>query len=428
VLQGSVIRWLVISAFFLAAYASPSFEGLPYWLDGWVSLPYREYSFVMKVPLILLGVTLVAEAVGAFLPAWTLRIERKRLVALVIILVAIPLLWTFRVRGWLGDLHNIDKAVKLPPTVVEPAEPLGATTYYFALWTAQRTGLKNSTPLHLMTIFFAASAVGAMFLWADLLIGEWLLAWLMLLSTGVIVLFCGYPEKGTPKSVPLICWYLYTGTRALRGQRGWDHASSLLLSLAALMHGSALTLLPAHLLYVWRRSGWRRATLGVAVFLAPMLLMYAAVHYRILAFWGHPAGNIAAPTFWIKSLCITNCGYDFISRQHFADILNCLLTLAPLTLFALPEALWLARGPVERWLLLCTAGGLFLSIIWFPTFGYRADWDIFVITPLVMSYFVIQVAYRSMEATRFRRLATAWIACSALQSISWWRFFTPGIG
>lgn len=426
-LQGWIIRWFVIGAFFIGASMSASYDGLPWWFDGWVSLPYRELPILFKIPFVFLAITLLAELFGALLPARSLPLRRKRLAMLVVVAICIPLLWTFRVRGWLGDLNNIDKAA-VPSQMVETAEPLGASTHYFAMWTAERVGIKYSTSLQIMSVVFGAGAIGAIFLWAELISAQWMLVFLMLVSTGATVLFCGYPEKGTPKSIPLVCWYVYAGTRALRGQRGWDHISSLFLSLATLMHGSVASLLPAHALSIWLAAGWRRGAVGVAVYLAPMLLMLAAVFTNVLTFGGHPAGNLYAPTFWLKEYCITNCGYDFFSRHHFTDILNCHLILAPFTLLCLPEALWRARGAVERWLLLGTLGCVFLSIVWFPTFGMRSDWDIFVITPLLMSYFTVQVAARHMEAHRFSRLATAWIAASALHSLSWWLFFTPGIG
>jgi len=39
VLSGSIIRGLVIAAFFVGASMSGTFEGLPWWFDGWVALP-----------------------------------------------------------------------------------------------------------------------------------------------------------------------------------------------------------------------------------------------------------------------------------------------------------------------------------------------------------------------------------------------------
>ncbi len=406
---------------------SGTFDGLPWWFDGWVALPYREFPILFKIPFVFLAITLLADLLGTLLPTQSAPVRRKRLVTLALIVICIPLLWTLRVRGWLGDLNNIDQGA-FPAQMVETAEPLGSTTYYFAMWTAQLAGIKYSTPLQIISVLFGAGAIGAIFLWAELISEQWMLVFLMLVSTGATVMFCGYPEKGTPKSIPLVCAYLYAGTRALRGERGWDHASSFLLSLATLMHGSAACLLPAHALTLWLPAGWRRGATGATLYFAPMLLMFAAVYTGVLSFGGHPAGNVYAPTFWFKKYCITNCGYDFLSRHHFTDILNCHLILAPFSLLCLPEAMWHTRGATERWLLVGTLGCVFLSIIWFPTFGMRSDWDIFLITPLVMSYFTIQVAERYMEARRFRRLATAWIAASALHSISWWLFFTPGIG
>jgi hypothetical protein len=408
----------------LAAAYSPPYAGHPYSVDAWMWRGLRDLDVSRPwcIPLAVSAAMVIADCIGAWMPSMRIVVRRPWRGALGIALVAGLLLWLVRVPNWLGDLNNFQRDA-LPWAKLEAAEPLGAlTTYYTAHWGAA-LGLNQSVSVALVVTAFGATAVAAMFLWARLVSAEWPLVFAMLVSSGFIVLFCGYPEKGTPKSVALVCWYVYFATLAVRERRAVPSiVASLLLSLGMLMHGSVLCWLPAHAWFVWRRERWGRAALGVFVFLAPvaLVLLYARSGVPIA---GGPWGNITAPWQWIKAYCITNCGYDFWSFAHFTDILNCLLVLSPVAVLCLPEALWWARGTTARWLALGALGWLFLSLVWFPVFGYVSDWDIFAGTPLVLTYLAIFVALQVMPPRRFRRLAFAWIAGTLPHTVAWWRFF-----
>jgi hypothetical protein len=392
-----------------------------YWL--WRGLSDVAAPYAPLLPLAVSVVAALADSIGASVPPCRIDVRRVGRWAIVVAMVAAVSLWWLRVPQWLGDYSGFDRA-ELPWWDIEAAEPLGTFTSYYTLYWGHAIGLTHSTSVALVVVLFGASAVAAMFLWALTVAAEWPLAFVMLISSGFMVLLCGYPEKGTPKSLALICWYVYFTTRALKDRRTlWLVLSNLSLSLTALMHGSGLCWLPAHAWYIWRRSPWRRNVAGIATFLAPMVLIawYATWGGGVIA--GGRWGNVTAPWQWVKKYCISNCGYGFWSMEHFVDVLSCLLVLSPLAVLCLPEALVRARDVSERWLRLGALGWLFLSVTWFPVFGYTSDWDIFAGTPLVISYFGVQVGTRCMSPAAFRRLAFAWVAGSLLHTASWWRFF-----
>ena len=420
--QAPVRITLLLVVGLLAATIPPPYP------DRWFYHGIRDLApwNVRYLPLAWCVAMILADVAGSWLPRWSPTLRRPAWSALLVVIVAFAVLWTLRVPQWLGDYSGLDRA-GLPWFTIEPAEPLGAFTSYYTLHWGTALGLKNSTSVGLVVTTFGASAVGALFLWSRIVSPEWPLVFAMLISSGFMVLFCGYPEKGTPKSVALSAWYIYFATVAIGQHRAvFAAAASATLALAGLMHGSALCWLPAHGWYVWRTAPWRQLLVGVIAFIVPLIatLLYVRSPYAVV-FEG-PWGNIAAPWQWFKQYCITNCEYDFWSVNHFVDILNCLLALSPAALLCLPEALANASTIRERWLALGSLGWLFLSIAWFPVFGYLSDWDIFAGTPLVISCFTIVVGTRLMPAANFRRLACAWIAGSLIHTASfWWLFHTP---
>ncbi len=420
----AVIRIAIVVLCGLLAAWSPPLWGFPFVVDGWLWRGVRDLAIprVRDLPLVVAGVMVLADIVGRWCPTTAIRVRRPVRWAAAIAVVAAVALWVLRVRHWYGDLRGLD-ADQLPWWRVETAEPLGAYTFYYIMHGAAALGVKYSTAVSLVTVVLGATGVGAMFLWAQLVTPEWPLMLAMFLSSGFMVLLCGYPEKGTPKALALTCWYVYFATRELRERRtGTQASSALFLSLATLMHGSGLCWLPAHAWFVWRPARGRQAAIGIAAFLIPILIMLA------YALSGAPRaggafGNTTAQLFWWKKYCVTNCGYDFWSLSHGMDVLNCLLVLAPVALLCFPEALVRSSDETARWLALGGLGWLFLSATWFPVFGYLSDWDIFAITPLVLTYLGALVAARILDPPRFRRLALVWIAGTSLHAVSWWRYF-----
>ena len=423
--SSGLIRIACILLFGLAATLSPSVNGFPWWLDAWLWEGLRDITTNRWVPFGVAMVTVLADCAGAWCPRVTVQVRRPGRWAIAIAAIGAILLWTLRVHRWWGDLTRID-IDPLPRQLFETAEPLGAFTYYLTAHWGTALGFTASTSMAALTVLFGASALAAVFLWSRIVSEEWPLVFAMIASIGSMVLFCGYPEKGTPKSVALACWYVYFAARTLRERRTWlVVASSLVLSVGALMHGSILCLLPAHAWYVWRNGSRRDAGVGVMTFLAPIALTVWAVMVIPNSLFGSAWGNIAAPWQWIKRYCITNCGYDFLSIGHLGDVLNCLLVQSPVAVLCLPEALLRSRDATQRWFRLGSLGCLFLSATWFPVFGYVPDWDIFALTPLIISYYVIHIGLTQMTRAGFRRLACAWIVGSLLHTASWWWFFQP---
>lgn len=407
---------LVVFGAFAARY--------PAYVHDWVWRGLRDFTNG-RVGYVFAWITatmVVADCLGAWFPAWAPVLRRRRRWALGIASVSFVLFFWWRVPQWLGDYHNVDRDM-IPVVMIETAEPLGTILSTHVIRAGAALGLQPSTALAIESALWGASAIAALFLWAQALSTEWPLRFAMVTLAPYIVLWCGYPEKGTPKSLALLCWYVYVTTLLFqRHTRTRFTLSNLLLSVMSLMHGSGLCWLPAHVLFVWR-GGWRRGLAGVVLFVLPAAVPLAYYYTGAGLLGGGNWGNIAAPWQWLKKYCISNCGYDFFSRDHLVDILHYLFMFAPVATLSLPEAMAAARTRGERWLALGALGWLFLSATWFPVFGYLPDWDIFTGTPLVFAFLAITVATRIMPADAFRHLALAWITASAVQTAIWWRFF-----
>ncbi|MBI3782565.1 MAG: hypothetical protein HY270_04105 [Deltaproteobacteria bacterium] len=396
----------------------------PYHVHDWVWRGVRDFTNGRVGWLFgwIAAATIAAECLGAWVPAWAPRVRRPLRWAVAIALLSVAVLYWWRVPQWMGDYHDIDRDL-IPVVEIESAEPLGTILSTHVIRIGADIGILPSTAVAIESSLWGASAIAAIFLFARTISPEWPLRFAMLTLAPYVVLWCGYPEKGTPKSVALICWYVAVTTMLFRRETRTRFAlSNIFLGLIGLMHGSGLCWLPAHLWYVWRGRPLR-ALAGVALFLLPgavPLAYYLTGSARLI---GGNWGNIAAPWQWIKKYCITNCGYDFISMPHLLDITDYLVMFVPLALLCLPETVANLKERRERWLALGALGWLFLSCAWFPVFGYIGDWDIFAGTPLVLSFLVVSVATRVMSASDFRRLALAWITICAIQTGLWWRFF-----
>jgi hypothetical protein len=396
-------------------------------IDGWVPKGIRDIVPGNYHPYVVLAIGVAmacADLVGTLLPALRPRVERPWLWGLLLAVACGVVFWTFRVPQWLGDLSGIDRALQPQQLGIESASPFGGMSSTYTINAAFALGIRRSAAIGALSVLFGATAVAALFGWTRRLSPEWPLPLAMLLSSGFMVIFFGYVEKATPKSTAMVCWYIYWATRALRERRySMTALSSACVSATILMHGSGLCWLPAHAWYVWRRGGWRQTAVGLAAFLVPVILFAILIDVERPIWWSS-WGNINSSRQWIKAYCVTNCGYDFWSLLHLADIFHCLFILSPLAVLCLPEAFLRCAGEVERWLALGALGWLFLSATWFPVFGYLSDWDLFVATPVVVSCFTIAVGIRVMPPAGFRRLGLAWIVGGLMHAFSWWRLFS----
>ncbi|HVM96019.1 MAG TPA: hypothetical protein VMT89_06500, partial [Candidatus Acidoferrales bacterium] len=238
-----------------------------------------------------------AECLGAWLPAWAPKVRRPLRWAAAISVVSFVVMFWWRVPQWMGDYHDVDREM-IPVVQIETAEPLGVILSTHVIRLGADIGLMQSTSVAIESTLWGAAAIPAIFIFARTISPEWPLRFLMLTLAPYVVLWCGYPEKGTPKSVALICWYVCVTTLMFRRETRTRYAlSNIFLSLMALMHGSGLCWLPAHAWYVWRGKPLR-ALAGVALFLLPFAIPIGYYYTGAARLIGGNWGNVAAPWQW----------------------------------------------------------------------------------------------------------------------------------
>ncbi|GIW40855.1 MAG: hypothetical protein KatS3mg076_1432 [Candidatus Binatia bacterium] len=426
--RSPVARWALYLALGTAAAWSPPGRGWPFLFDAWLWTGLRDVvtGDFWKLPISVSVAMAAADFLARHAPRLEIPVRRLALFVLSVGVCSGLFFWVFRVRFWLGDLARLEDW-PLPWWRIEAAEPLGALTWAAVEHGANALGISRTSAHQLVSVVAGGTALGGAFLLSRDLHREWPYFLAMFASSGFLVLFCGYPEKGTPKALAVLVWYLWAASRAWReGSRAWLFLSSLFLSVAALLHGSALCALGGHLYGVWKHRSPRAVLSAALGFFLPL----ACVGAYVLS--GAPVsggawGNIAAPWQWFDRYCVTNCGYEFWSLDHLLDIVNCLLVLAPVAVLFWPQAWIRSRDTASRALGITALGGLFLSVVWFPVYGYYADWDIFAVTPLLVTAHVLSVAARDLPPSALRRLAAAWVVGSAAHALSWWRYFRLGL-
>jgi hypothetical protein len=404
-------------------------------VDGWIAAGMQSWSpTAMHLVLLTIGVGVVLADSALRTPLFRLPdVSRLRFLwaAPVVLGVAVIVLWTLRVEHWAGDFVG-DKVISEPSyytPVVETAEALGTVTMAFTCRIARWFGATCATGVQAESVLYGASAMLAMALWAQRFPQPGMLFAMIALS-GYTVLFCGYIEKGTIKALALNAWYVYAGTRALTGGTvGWRYGASLFLALATLMHGSSLVWLPAHALTLWTLPGRRARLFGIACWLLPLMAMALSVYTGLTPLRGNPMGTTLSFLAWTTDLCTkywhgnSPCGRPFFTLDHLFWFINPLLTLAPVATVCVPEALLRSnRSRLTLWLALGASGWLFLSAIWHPGmgFGFFADWDIFSLTPYVVSVWAATIASTQLEAMDFRHFGALWLVVTVPHTWLWW--------
>jgi hypothetical protein len=436
-----LIKGAVIVACAGALWYSPQYPGWLWTFDAWFSAGFRGLppDVVRRLLFAALLAVLAADLLGARPPAFEIRLYRPVAGMVLLFLASAAVFWLLRVHRWQGDLMGspgssvVDGGSGSAVPLIEMGEPLGSYLFHYTVKAGVASGLRPSQAVQIETVLYGAGAMVALALWARDVSTQPGLVFFMIAASGYIVLFCGFPERGTPKALALNFWYVYAATRALTsGARRWGVAASGLLGLTGLMHGSGFCWLPAHAFSVWRLPGWRYRVLAVVSFLVPIGVLALCIRAGPAIISGG-AGNTLAPLSWTASFPPFSwtarycrgpfCGYPFFTLDHAFNVVSTLLVLAPMATLCLPEAVWRSRSLTERWLLGGALGWLFLSVIWYPIYGFVGDWDIFALTPYVISCWTAYVAATQLRPDRFRRFAFTWIALAGTHAISWWRPF-----
>jgi hypothetical protein len=213
----------------------------------------------------------------------------------------------------------------------------------------------------------------------------------LLLLTGTAALFFGtlevYPTLAAGTAV-----YLLVGLRHLRkpGRFPWP---PLVLGITFGLHGLAGVLLPSLLFLAndgaIRPFRWGRWLRWGAMFLVPVLLLFAALYF--LTWSGAPpdAGPSRYGTFLgvdghspLLTLRLTPTNlthrYALLDLEHFVGVLNVLFLGGGAALLLLLSALrWPTREPSFRFVGVVAIPLLIFPFVWNVSYGLRQDWDLF---------------------------------------------------
>ena len=215
--------------------------------------------------------------------------------------------------------------------------------------------------------------------------GERLLVFVLMLTGGWLVLFCGYTENYS-SLWPFAMGYLYFGVRFIKLGRGLVFAALFLIA-GILIHLQMIFFGLSFLYLIWHglnqkgisEGGLKTARLVLSSLLAvcgiTFLLLYffsEEMHYYIIPLLpGH--GRYPWPDYW------------FLSLTHLVDIANLFLLMIPaglLLVFFVSRTRICDSDGINRFLLYFSAAGILFLFLIEPKLGMGRDWDLFALTCL----------------------------------------------
>jgi tetratricopeptide (TPR) repeat protein len=245
----------------------------------------------------------------------------------------------------------------------------------------------------------------------------------LLLTSGLLQLFCGYVETYAP-AVALLLLYVALALRALQG-RGSLYPAALVLGIAIATHFTIAVYLPSLVVLGVIRSagtGLRRAGRMLG---PPVVSLLLACGIALALGWRPSAylQGLRASHF----LPLSGSGdrfqpYSLFSWAHLHDVLNQLLLVAPAALLALPVLLRRSRphSPTGRFLLAACLPPLLAVLLLNPEIGAFRDWDLFAL-PAVPLLVVTALALRQRLATgrAWQRVGWVIVWAAAWHSVLW---------
>jgi tetratricopeptide (TPR) repeat protein len=198
--------------------------------------------------------------------------------------------------------------------------------------------------------------------------------------------------------------------------RAFPMLSTLLLSLAAAFHLSALVFIPAHILLLWRYFAVRQ---GGAAPSASRMITAVAV-FAAAAFVFYLWTNLSGGNSFFIPLSSESSGLTLLAPRHLLDVLNNLLLHAPVPVAMFVTFLLLHRRTIENdgfvvvaiaavfWLLLCAAHS-----------AIGRDWDVYALLGASLAVGAA-LAVTQFEEPRLRGWASVQLTVQPLLMVIPW--------
>ncbi|MCX6831266.1 MAG: tetratricopeptide repeat protein [candidate division Zixibacteria bacterium] len=405
---------VVLATLYLCALAAPVTYPPSFW--GINHLQYFDWS---KRLLVLLGGIMLSVVLTMVVRQFRVSATVKRVALYGLAPLSLTCLFYFlHVRHhYLGDgvlrITQLDAGYMLLPT-----EPLGylanVAVYRLARPLFHFTGAQAMEALSyisgVITYFAAPYFARTLCHSAE----QRLTAFVLLMFSGVTLLYCGYAETYTLLPA-LLMFFFATGMRALQGRLSMLIPGSLYL-LLVLFHFQFLYLMPSMLLlgyFEYQRKDRRAFTVSI---ISSLLSLAAAIVVPLLS--ASPAKSLGG--FFMPFLP-GNDAYWLFSTRHILEIVNELLltAIAPLilliaVLMSRPKVLTMSNGST-LFAIASLPGAFALLTLLHPSLGYPSDWDLFSSAGVIITICAITL-YTTQNKFALNRAASLALGAVAIAS------------
>jgi Flp pilus assembly protein TadD len=405
---------IVLSALYLCALAAPITYPPSFW--GINHLQYFDWSKRLLVLLggVMLSVVLTM-AVGRF--RVSTAVKRVALYGLAPLSLLCVFYFLRVSHHYLGDgvlrVAQLDTDYMLMPT-----EPLGYLTnvavYHFTgllfHFTAAQAMESLSYICGVVTYLAALYFARTLFSSAE----QRLTAFVLLMFSGVTLLYCGYAETYTLLPA-LLMFFFATGIRTLQNKLSILIPSSLYL-LLVLFHFQFLYLIPSVLLlgyFEYRRKDRRAFIVSVVVSLLSLAVVIVVQLLSEL-----PSKSLGG---YFMPFLPGDDAYWLFSTRHILEIVSELLltAIAPLILLI---AVLMSRAKVltmsnrsTLFVIASLPGTLALLTLLQPSLGYPSDWDLLTSAGVIIAICAITL-YATQKKFALNRIASLALGAVAISS------------
>jgi Flp pilus assembly protein TadD len=367
---------VVLAALYLCALAAPITYPLSFW-----GLDHLQYIDWPKRLLVLAGGIVLAIILAVLVKRFKLSTTATRVALYGLApLSLVSLFYLLRVsQHYLGD--GVLRIAQLNTNyMLMPTEPLGylANVVFYRL-AGSLFHLTSAQAMEVLSYISGIITYFAALYFARTLsesVEQRLTVFLVLMFSGVTLLYCGYAETYTLLPALLMVFFA-SGMRALQGRLS-ILIPSLFYLLLVLFHFQFLYLIPSLLLlgyFQYRREN-RRAFI-VSITFALLSLVGAIVISSLSVL---PAPSLGS---YFMPFLPGNDPYWLLSTRHILEIVNELLltAIAPLILLIvvlLNRVKILAKdNEMALIAIVSLPGALAMLTLLHPSLGYPSDWDLF---------------------------------------------------